>query len=94
MKGLTILAVLAASFSLSTCGSDMLPDNAPKLIDADGNAYMHTSRKACFLGGQSQERSSQTLFSGADSGFSWVARTNATPACGPCTTMQQSITGM
>jgi hypothetical protein len=40
MTCLATFAVLAASFSLSSCGSDMLPDNAPKLIDADGSAYV------------------------------------------------------
>jgi hypothetical protein len=37
---LSILAVLTSPIFFSSCNSDVLPDNAPKLIDADGNAYV------------------------------------------------------
>lgn len=38
MKCVATLAVFFVALSFSSCG--ILPDNAPKLIDADGNPYM------------------------------------------------------
>jgi hypothetical protein len=38
MKYLATLALLFAALFLLSCG--LLPDNAPKLIDADGSAYV------------------------------------------------------